>query len=100
VIRLISLPGTESRANAAQCPDENLADAEAREHLQAALDSLAPLERVLIYRHYFIGETTKALADALTLTPQAVDNRLWRARRQLKAFLCANDGDSEEVRRR
>lgn len=99
-IRLISLPGTESRANAAQCLDKDLADAETRERLQAALGSLTPLDRELIYRHHFLGETTKALADALTLTPQAVDNRLWRARRQLKAFLSANDGDLEEVRRR
>lgn len=94
------LLGAESRANAAQCLDKDLADAETRERLQAALGSLTPLDRELIYRHHFLGETTKALADALTLTPQAVDNRLWRARRQLKAFLCANDGDLEEVRRR
>jgi RNA polymerase sigma-70 factor (ECF subfamily) len=99
-IRLIALPRAESHASAAQYPDEDMADAEARERLQAALDSLAPLERELIYRHHFLGETTKALADALTLTPQAVDNRLWRARRQLKAFLSANDEDLEEVRRR
>lgn len=68
-------------------PEDQLAQGEERQAIQAALDALAPLDKQLVYRRYFLGERVDRLAAALGLTRQAADNRLWRARRFLRARL-------------
>lgn len=68
-------------------PEEQLATAERRAELQQALDALAPVDRELVYRRYFVGERVDRVAGDLGLTRQAADNRLWRARKQLREFL-------------
>lgn len=68
-------------------PEEALASADERAALQAALDRLPPTEKELVYRRYFIGERVEDLARDLGLTRQAADNRLWRARKALRAIL-------------
>ncbi|MDQ7093189.1 sigma-70 family RNA polymerase sigma factor [Desulfosporosinus sp. PR] len=60
---------------------------EERQELQTALKSLARQERELIYRRYFLDESINDLASAYGLTRQAVDNKLWRARKLLKNLL-------------
>lgn len=68
-------------------PEERLATAEKRQELQEALAQLAPLDHQLVYRRYFLGERVEAIAADLGLTRQAADNRLWRARKALRAWL-------------
>lgn len=67
--------------------DEALATSEERQHLQAALNSLPPLDRQLVYRRYFLEEKVADLAQAYGLTRQAADNHLWRARQTLRSAL-------------
>lgn len=81
-------------------PQEQLASGEERARLQTALQSLPTLDRVVVYRRYFLGESTRTLAESLGLSPQAVDNRLWRSRRQLRIALRQIDDGQKEVRRR
>lgn len=68
-------------------PETALATREEREAVQQALDQLPPVEKELVYRRYFLGERVDAAAEALGLTRQAADNRLWRARKTLKGLL-------------
>jgi len=62
---------------------------EARETLQSALITLTVQERELIYRRYFLDESIKDLVSCYGSTRQAIDNRLWRAKKSLKNFLQA-----------
>jgi RNA polymerase sigma-70 factor, ECF subfamily len=71
----------------ASSPEAELVGREERAEVQAALGALAPVDRTLVYGRYFLGERVDALAEALGLTRQAADNRLWRARRQLAEYL-------------
>lgn len=58
-----------------------------RQRVQAALATLSPLDREIVYRRYFLDEDLDRLALSLGLSRHAVDNRLWRARRALRAEL-------------
>lgn len=78
---------TDELPGQAEGPEALLAQAEERQAIQAALDGLPPVEKQLIYRRYFLGEQVDRLAEAFGLTRQAADNRLWRARRTLRARL-------------
>ena len=69
---------------------------EERQELQTALKALAGQERELIYRRYFLDESINDLAGAYGLTRQAVDNKLWRARKLLKNLLCKKDQQGVE----
>lgn len=68
-------------------PEQALVSSEVRTEVQSALASLPALDRELIYRRYFLGESVDALAAEYRLTRQAVDNRFWRGRRALRAIL-------------
>lgn len=52
--------------------------------LDAALAGLDADERALLEAKYFIGRDVRALADALGLSPKAVESRLTRARAELR----------------
>lgn len=69
--------------------DESFSTIEGRERLQAALKTLPEVERELIYKRYFLDVRVADLAREYGLSRQAVDNRLWRARKSLKFALSA-----------
>lgn len=79
--------GDNTLVSDACAPEQELARAERRQEIQAALEQLPPLDRELVYRRYFLEERVDRLAEALALTRQAADNRLWRARKTLRAIL-------------
>lgn len=60
---------------------------EAREALHRALRSLDDLDRELVYRRYYLFESIDQLAEDHGLTVSAVHNRLWRARKAMRARL-------------
>ena len=67
---------------------ENLLEqSERREELRLALATLPELDRYLIYQRYFKYASTEELAARTGLTRQAVDTRLWRARKSLRGAL-------------
>lgn len=68
-------------------PEDMMSGKEQRQAVQAALQQLPRLERELIYRRYFLEQRVEEAADALNLTRQAADNRLWRARKALRELL-------------
>jgi len=70
-----------------QTPEQELLTRERRAAVQAALSQLPELDRELIYRRYFLGESIDRLAAEYRLTRQAIDNRFWRGRKTLRDLL-------------
>ncbi|MHB1418388.1 MAG: sigma-70 family RNA polymerase sigma factor [Bacillota bacterium] len=70
-------------------PEMALLASEERRQVLQALDHLPPLEKVLIYRRYYLRESVVQIATDLGLNRQATDNRLWRARKTLRQLLGA-----------
>ncbi len=70
-------------------------DAEARlwKLTEAALQSLPPADRELIRRKYFAGESVRDIAAETGTTEKAVESRLVRLRRHLKATLLTRLSD-------
>lgn len=55
--------------------------------LHRLLGELPQLERELIYRRYFLQESLQEIAQEVGLTVNAVRNRLWRTRKQLRGLI-------------
>ena len=68
-------------------PENKLLEKEQRAKIQQALDELSPLDKKLVYRRYFLQEKISDLAAENNMSRQAVDTRLWRARKFLKSYL-------------
>jgi RNA polymerase sigma-70 factor (ECF subfamily) len=60
---------------------------ERRAELAKALEALPTLDRRLVYLRYFRLASTEEIARATGLTRQAIDTRLWRARKALRDAL-------------
>jgi RNA polymerase sigma-70 factor (ECF subfamily) len=60
---------------------------ERQEELRQVLEDLPELDRLLIYLRYFRLAGTEEIAARTGLTRRAIDTRLWRTRRQLRAAL-------------
>ncbi len=60
---------------------------ERRLELSRALEALPELDRKLVYMRYFRLSSTEEIARATGLTRQAIDTRLWRARKVLREAL-------------
>ncbi len=90
VVRLPEVPATSSP------PD--LAPLERRQRVLSALTALSPVDRQIVYRRYYLDQDTAAIATVMGLTATAVDNRLHRARRRLRALLADVTNATEEGR--
>ena len=75
----------------AQLTDQNmerlLEQQERREELLRAIDTLAALDRFLVYMRYIKLASTEEISARTKLTRHAIDTRLWRARRALRDAL-------------
>jgi RNA polymerase sigma-70 factor (ECF subfamily) len=71
----------------ARPPDETLLGAETKMALEAALESLTPLQRAVFELKEAEGRPTAEVAEILGLTPGAVRVHLHRARLRLRARL-------------
>ena len=74
-------------------PEEMLLRREREEALRKALGALPHGERVLFYRKYYYRQTTAQIARELGLTERAVEGRLYRLKKALRAQL---GGDGHE----
>ncbi len=84
--RVIPLQAAPEPAGAVT-PDALLAREERRQCLREALVRLPEPDQILLTRRYFLEEPIASMARDLGLSRSALDNRLWRARRALKAAL-------------
>ena len=82
---------TEDIPSPAPTPEEALLRRERLEELYRALDRLPARDRALIYRKYFYMQSIDQIARELGATPRAVEGRLYRLKKQLRARL---GGDS------
>jgi RNA polymerase sigma-70 factor (ECF subfamily) len=70
-------------------PEADFDTQEARDQLEAAIQSLPPTLKVVFVMRELEGLSTEAAAEALGLTPEAVKTRLHRARLRLREQLSA-----------
>ena len=70
---------------------ENISDLEAM--LQELVESLPSPDREIFLRKYYLLETSKEIAEALSLTEGNVNVRLSRGREKLKRQLLQKGGD-------
>lgn len=77
--------GVADESNA--LPENKLVEKEQRQCIQQALQKLSPLDKKLVYKRYFLHEEISDLAAENNLSREAVDTRLWRARKFLKSYL-------------
>jgi len=61
---------------------------ENKEELLSAIKELGKPDCEIFIRRYFLDEPIEYIANCLSLTRQAVDNRLWRGRKKLKDSFC------------
>ncbi len=73
-------------------PLSSLVWAERREELIAAIDGLPPRHRVPLMLRYFAELDYKAIGEVLDVSPAAVSNCLYRARRALRDALSEDQG--------
>jgi RNA polymerase sigma-70 factor (ECF subfamily) len=66
---------------------EETEDSQLQAALESALGLLAGEDRTLLEAKYFSGESVKAIADRLVLSPKAVESRLTRARSELRRHI-------------
>jgi len=67
--------------------DETTTEEQLYRQVEKSLNHLSPLDRSLIESKYLRGSTVAELAQGHALSPKAVESRLLRARRQLRALL-------------
>ena len=60
--------------------------------LESILDRLPPINREIVYLHYYEGYSAKEIAAIINKTPKSVFKRLSRSRNQLKKFISEGDG--------
>ena len=80
-------PLDESQPAREKTPEEALLDSERRAEVLAAMEALSPGERALLYRKYYYCQSTAQIAAELGATERAVEGRLRRLRRKLRAAL-------------
>lgn len=81
--------GTGPGAGPLSDPVEQVLAREQAAALRHALDTLSPAERDLLVRRYVLEEPIHQLAREAGISRNAMDSRLWRARRALRAALAA-----------
>lgn len=74
--------------------EENYLAEESREKIVEAINSFNAADREIFLRRYILDQSIEEICIAMNLTRQAVDNRLWRGRKQLKESLKPNEGRS------
>lgn len=84
--RRLNVPLEEARVGNAMGKNANNA-------LDAALSMLSPRLRVVIHLFYYEDMSTQEIADILGIRPEAVRERLHRARQKLKRQLEGEGGD-------
>jgi RNA polymerase sigma factor (sigma-70 family) len=68
-------------------PLDEVGRRETETRLAEAIASLDEQSRLIVVMRYYDNQSSKQIADLLEMTPAAVDMRLSRARKQLKALL-------------
>ncbi|MCQ2428683.1 MAG: sigma-70 family RNA polymerase sigma factor, partial [Clostridia bacterium] len=64
--------------------DELIDDKKRREKLFSEITKLGEPDSSIMFRKYYLGESSKTIADAVGMTPANVDNRAHRAIAKLK----------------
>lgn len=80
---------------AAESPERDVLEREAKATVRAAVDSMGPPDREIFIRHYYYGESSPDIAAALGLSAANVRKRLERGRNTLRRRLEKGDGSDD-----
>lgn len=86
-------PLSEHMASAQPTPEQQLLQRERSSRLVSALSGLSERDRLMFYRKYYYRQPTAQIAAELGMTPRAVEGRLYRIKKRLRAQL---GGDGNE----
>ena len=78
---------SESTPSPELSPEEALLKKERQEALKTALSRLSYKDRLLFYRKYYYRQSTAQIAAELGMTERAVEGRLYRIKKRLRAML-------------
>jgi RNA polymerase sigma factor, sigma-70 family len=67
--------------------EEQYLSKESKTEIIAAIDSFNTTDRQIFLRRYILQQSIEDICNIMKLSRQAVDNRLWRGRKQLKKIL-------------
>lgn len=68
-------------------PEEAMLQKERQSAVNYALRQLSPKDRMLFYRKYYYLQSTAQIASELGMTERAVEGKLYRLKRKLRAIL-------------
>ena len=80
---------------ATDSPERTVLEREARQTVRRAVEAMGPPDREIFIRHYYYGETSAAIGDALGLTAANVRKRLERGRETLRRQLEKGDATND-----
>ena len=76
-------------------PERAVLEREAKQAVRRAVEAMGPPDREIFIRHYYYGETSAAIGDALGLTAANVRKRLERGREVLRRQLEKGDATND-----
>ena len=74
--------------------EENLLFKERKGEVIEAINSFNPTDKEVFLRRYFMEQSVEYIISCMSLSRQAVDNRLWRGRKKLREILGFQGGRS------
>ncbi len=79
--------------------EENYLAREGKENVIEEIKSFNDIDREVFIRRYILEQSIEEICSAMYLSRQAVDNRLWRGRKQLRESLASNERRSKNEQR-
>jgi RNA polymerase sigma-70 factor (ECF subfamily) len=75
-------------------PENEYLIKEGSKEILSAINHLAPIDREIFIRRFILDQRIDEISAIMKLSRQAIDNRLWRGRTQLKEKLAAMGGSN------
>ena len=79
--------------------EENYLAREGKENVIEEIKSFNAIDREIFVRRYILEQSIEEICSVMNLSRQAVDNRLWRGRKQLRESLASNERGSKNEQR-
>ena len=79
--------------------EENYLAREGKENVIEEIKSFNAIDKEIFVRRYILEQSIEEICSVMKLSRQAVDNRLWRGRKQLRESLASNERGSKNEQR-
>lgn len=79
--------------------EEDYLAREGKENVIEEINTFNAIDREIFVRRYILEQSIEEICSVMNLSRQAVDNRLWRGRKQLRESLTSNERRSKNEQR-